>query len=136
MTLRQASINSLTLCCTNWLYLLSRVSLQSECEVNDPAWQVGTANVPDRSSKSNLLHLLQWYQNALSSIPQAVLDQSGSAMREFLSRLPEGADEAQLEMRPLAEQATFLEHKDEGFVVPTQVRAFAFGRGGHFISPS
>lgn len=52
---------------------------------------------------------------------QAVLDKSDSAVKDFLSRLPEETAGAHLEVVPLMKQVELLEKKDEGFVVPTQV---------------
>lgn len=61
---------------------------------------------------------------------QEVLDQSSSAVSDFLSRLPESTEGASVAMNPVSEQAaqSLLQAKDEGFVVPTQVW-FDFCRG-------
>lgn len=52
---------------------------------------------------------------------QAVLDESSSAVSDFLSRLPEDTEGAAVATKPLADQVAMLEAKNEGFVVPTQV---------------
>ncbi|CAN0011084.1 unnamed protein product, partial [Sphacelaria rigidula] len=64
---------------------------------------------------------------------QPVLDQSSSAVSDFLSRLPEETAGGATETRPLAEQAALLEKKDEGFVVPTQVNYVV--KGGRLYEP-
>lgn len=53
---------------------------------------------------------------------QTVLDGTSVAVSEFLSRLPEETEGAASNTAPLSEQVELLGDKDEGFVVPTQVR--------------
>ncbi|CAM9175968.1 unnamed protein product, partial [Ascophyllum nodosum] len=62
-----------------------------------------------------------------------VLDQSSSAVSEFLSRLPEATEGGSVMVTPLAEQASLLQSKDEGFVVPTQVNYVV--KGGRVYQP-
>lgn len=50
-----------------------------------------------------------------------MLDKASPAVSEFLSRIPEKTEGASVVTQPLVEQASLLEKKDEGFVVPTQV---------------
>ncbi|CAM9808892.1 unnamed protein product, partial [Discosporangium mesarthrocarpum] len=63
----------------------------------------------------------------------AVLDEIRPAVSEFLSRLPDKSEGAAKESRSLAEQATLLQAKNEGFVVPTQVNYVV--KGGRLYEP-
>ncbi|CAM9341622.1 unnamed protein product, partial [Choristocarpus tenellus] len=60
-------------------------------------------------------------------------DQAMPSVSDFLSRLPEETTASVKDTRSLAEQATLLVEKNEGFVVPTQVNYVV--KGGQLYQP-